>query len=124
MKDTAEEIGASVDIRKAGEVESLDYDFVIIGSPIYFERPLKSVTNFMEKYCEVLKNKQLAVFVVCIAQLFGHLTDGYVNTKYIGALTGKLGEKEIETAVFKGAIGKLSEETKEAASRWIKKIIE
>lgn len=54
----------SVDIIKAGEVESLDYDLIIIGSPIYFGNPLKSVMTLIKNRSNDLANKKIAAFIV------------------------------------------------------------
>jgi menaquinone-dependent protoporphyrinogen oxidase len=51
------------DVRKADEVSRLDYE-IMVGSPIYFNKPLKSVINFLENKKNELKNKR--PFVVCI----------------------------------------------------------
>jgi flavodoxin len=61
--------GAHVDVMSPGSVTSLDYDLIVVGSPIYNEKPMRSVRRFLE--CRGLDNKRLAMFVVCFAGVFG-----------------------------------------------------
>ncbi len=61
----SEEMGDIV-VKKCSEVESIDdYSFVVIGSPDYDDKPLKSVSEFIEKFRDELKEKKIAIFVVC-----------------------------------------------------------
>jgi len=69
IKDGAESQGASVDIRMAHTARSLDYDLIVVGTPIYNERPMKSVRDFLRR--DDLRNKRVALFVVCFAGVFG-----------------------------------------------------
>jgi menaquinone-dependent protoporphyrinogen oxidase len=69
IKDGAESQGASVDIRMAHTARSLDYDLIVVGTPIYNERPMKSVRDFLRR--DDLRNRRVALFVVCFAGVFG-----------------------------------------------------
>ena len=42
------------------------FDFIVIGSPIYEEHPLPSVMNFLAENRDHLKEKDVALFVVCM----------------------------------------------------------
>jgi menaquinone-dependent protoporphyrinogen oxidase len=56
----------NIEVKRASEVESInDYPLVIIGSPDYDDRPLKSISEFIDKFRNELKEKKIAVFVVC-----------------------------------------------------------
>jgi menaquinone-dependent protoporphyrinogen oxidase len=50
---------------KVNDVDSLDYDLIVIGSPIYGQKPLKSIDAFLEKNRNVLAEKKVALFIVC-----------------------------------------------------------
>ncbi len=53
-------------VKKCSEVESIkDYSLIIIGSPDYDDKPLKSVSEFIDKFSHDLKQKKIAIFVVC-----------------------------------------------------------
>lgn len=61
----SEEMG-DIDVKKCSEVESInDYSLIIIGSPNYDDKPLKSVSEFIDKFSDDLKQKKIAIFVVC-----------------------------------------------------------
>jgi len=56
----------NIEIKKPNEVQSLDkYPLIVIGSPDYDDTPLESILNFMKKFSEELKEKKIAIFVVC-----------------------------------------------------------
>lgn len=69
IKEGAESQGASVDIRMAHTARSLEYDLIVVGTPIYNERPMKSVRDFLRR--DDLRGKRIALFVVCFAGVFG-----------------------------------------------------
>ncbi len=46
IKDELEKSGIETDVKKVNEVDSFNYDLFIIGSPIYWERPLKKCHFF------------------------------------------------------------------------------
>ena len=54
-------------IKNIYEVHSFDYDLIIIGSPIFIGKPMKSVGNFIVTNYEELRNKNIAIFVICWA---------------------------------------------------------
>jgi len=55
-----------IEIKKASDVNSIEqYSLIIIGSPNYDDKPLKSISGFIEKFKDDLKQKKIAVFVVC-----------------------------------------------------------
>ncbi len=69
IRDGAVAQGASVDIKSVREVNTLDYDLIVTGSPIYGEQPMGSITKFLTR--SDLANKNIALFVVCFAGVFG-----------------------------------------------------
>ena len=54
------------DIYNVNNVSSLNYDLILVGSPIYFGKPLKSIISFLDDKRDELKNKRIIPFVVCI----------------------------------------------------------
>lgn len=60
----AEGIGVDCDIKNVSEIESCDYDLIVVGSPIYTDEPLKSVSTFLKDKCDELKEKKVALFIV------------------------------------------------------------
>lgn len=57
----------NVDIKNICEVNLFDYDLIIIGSPIFIGKPMKSVGDFIIANYEKLRDKKIAVFVTCWA---------------------------------------------------------
>ena len=56
-----------VDVKNISEVKSFEHDLLIIGSPIFIGKPMKSVEDFIVTNYENLRNKKIAVFVTCWA---------------------------------------------------------
>ncbi|KYC54436.1 MAG: Flavodoxin domain protein [Candidatus Methanofastidiosum methylothiophilum] len=55
-----------IEVKKPNEVLSIDnYSLIIIGSPDYDDEPLESIRSFIDKFKEKLKDKKIAIFVVC-----------------------------------------------------------
>jgi menaquinone-dependent protoporphyrinogen oxidase len=55
-----------IEVKKASEINSIrDYSLIVIGSPDYDDKPIESITKFIEKFSEDLKQKKIAIFVVC-----------------------------------------------------------
>ncbi len=55
------------EIKRFYEVDSFDYDVIIIGSPIFIGKPMKSAEEFIVNNVKELENKKIAVFVTCWA---------------------------------------------------------
>ena len=61
----SEEMG-NTEVKKPLEVESIrDYPLIVIGSPDYDDKPLGSIVEFIKKFSSELKQKKIAIFVVC-----------------------------------------------------------
>ena len=60
-----EGISGTTKFCKVNDAESLDYDLIVIGSPIYGQKPMKSIDAFLEKNWNVLAKKNVALFIVC-----------------------------------------------------------
>ncbi len=55
-----------IDVKKPEEVESIgQYSLIVIGSPNYDDNPMKSISEFIERFDQELKQKKIAIFVVC-----------------------------------------------------------
>lgn len=51
----------AVELKSGDKVDNFDYDLFIVGSPIYWERPMKSMVNFLSENREKLKDKRVAI---------------------------------------------------------------
>ena len=55
-----------IEVKKASEITSIkEYSLIVIGSPDYDDKPIESISEFIEKFSDDLKQKKIAIFVVC-----------------------------------------------------------
>ena len=109
----------NIEVRRVSEVATLKgCELVIIGTPIYYERPLKSILEFLEEHSSELENKKTAIFIVCFAVAFGSLVRWHIQNHYIKPLMERIPGEVIDTLVLKGGIGNVSEDETEKAKRW------
>ncbi|WP_297437524.1 flavodoxin domain-containing protein [Thermococcus sp.] len=66
------------------DVESCD--LMVIGAPVYYERPLPGVKEFLLSKND-LEGKAIAVFILCIADKFGKLGKKYTEARYMRLMT-------------------------------------
>ena len=125
LKESFEQKGHTTTTFRAGEdVQLEECDLVLIGSPIYYEKPLKSVMDFIKNHRDALKNIPVVVFVVCMANLFGHFAEGYIRKKYIGALNKNLPNPPVAAAHFVGWLRKENPSRAEDIRRWADEILQ
>ena len=113
----------NIDVKRAYEIDTLDYDMFIVGSPIYWEKPLGSVVNFLATNEETLKNKMVAVFIVCMAQVFGGLTTHYIKRHYLKPLEEHTPSLFIESGIFRGWLKKPNLNERKNIINWIERLI-
>jgi menaquinone-dependent protoporphyrinogen oxidase len=101
IKDGAESQGASVDIRMAHTARSLDYDLIVVGTPIYNERPMKSVRDFLRR--DDLRDKRIGLFVVCFAGVFG--MRNFMVRRYLEELKRLSTGNVVKLTSFDSALG-------------------
>ncbi|MCD1293407.1 hypothetical protein CUJ83_00140 [Methanocella sp. CWC-04] len=101
IMDGAMSAGAYVEARTPKNVDTLDYDLIVIGSPIYNEEPMGSISDFMAQ--ENLRGKKIALFVVCFAGVFG--MRNFMVRKYLDELKGSCAGNIIYETSFDAAMG-------------------
>ncbi|BAI61187.1 conserved hypothetical protein [Methanocella paludicola SANAE] len=101
IREGAAAKGARVDVKSPNAVTSLDYDLIVVGSPIYNDRPMRSIRNFLEG--KGLHNKKVAIFVVCFAGIFG--MRNFMVRKYLDDLQEDCDGVVIKTTSFDSAMG-------------------
>jgi len=116
--------GVKVDVARPPEVKSFDYDLFIIGSPIYWEKPMKSVVDFITAHGDDLKDKKVAIFVVCLAEVFGRHAKKYAENYYLKPLEDKVPGSPIKSAIFKGWLKTPDDKQRERCINWVKEIAE
>jgi menaquinone-dependent protoporphyrinogen oxidase len=101
IREGAASKGARVDVKSPNAVTSLDYDLIVVGTPIYNDRPMVSVQRFLE--AGRLHDKKMALFVVCFAGIFG--MRNFMVRKYLDELQGKCAGVVIKQTSFDSAMG-------------------
>ncbi|HDO19340.1 MAG TPA: hypothetical protein ENG74_01290 [Thermoplasmatales archaeon] len=123
MVEELKSIGIEVSSMRPNEVDTLDCDLIVVGSLIYWEKPLKSITDFLRANQDVLREKNMAVFVVCMAQIFGKHTDRYIERRYVGTLKKVSSGKIIETCAFRGWLTRVDYNQREKIKNWIRRVV-
>lgn len=113
------EIRGNVDVLDVDSVNNLNYDYIILGTPIYEQEPLASMKEFIGKHNDKLQNKKKAVFVVS--------SDNEVRAKRemnIESFTNIIPGEINQTAVFAGEIDKseLSNNEQESVDSYMNSI--
>lgn len=104
--------GADVDVLEAGEVQSLDYDLVVLGSPIRIGRIHPDMVRFMDENREKLSAVPKMLFVVCLGPFLGRRylekmrrhVEGEVRTYRV--FGGKFGPFNMTNEAYVTAAGK------------------
>ena len=60
----AEGLAADCDVKVVADVANVDYDLIIVGSPMYTDEPLPSVVQFLHDHSSALSSKNVALFLV------------------------------------------------------------
>jgi menaquinone-dependent protoporphyrinogen oxidase len=102
IRDGARSRGAYVDVLDAkGTASTLNYDLIVAGSPIYYERPLESVLRFLRR--NDLRGHNIALFVVCYAGVFG--MRNFMVRRYLDELQAYCKGNVIYETSFDAAVG-------------------
>ncbi|WP_174591787.1 flavodoxin domain-containing protein [Methanocella conradii] len=101
IREGAVSKGAQVDVCKPEEVRSLDYDLITVGTPMYNDKPMESILNFLG--WNGLSNKKVALFIVCFAGIFG--MRNFMVRKYLEELKGACRGKVVKMTSFDSAKG-------------------
>lgn len=101
IKEGAMNKGAHVDVKSPGDVASLDYDLIAVGTPIYDDVPMKSIRDFLER--GDLLNKRIALFIVCPGGVFG--MRNLMVRKYLEALRHACTGIVVKLTSFDAALG-------------------
>lgn len=101
IREGAASKGARVDVKSPNTAVSLDYDLIVVGSPIYNDHPMRSIQHFLEE--DGLHNKKVAIFVVCFAGIFG--MRNFMVRKYLDDLQQACDGIVVKTTSFDSALG-------------------
>lgn len=103
------------------EVSSLNYcDLIILGAPVYYEKPLESFLKFLEDHSSWFEGKLVAVFIVCTVPRFLLV---YARKHYLKPVLERVKGKVIDTLIVRGWFTKPPKGVKEEVEEWAKKVI-
>jgi len=99
--------------------ELLDQDLLVIGSPIYFERPMKSMSEFVAAHASSMHSQRVAVFILGWAKSVYRRFEKHIEKSYFGPLVQSFSDELVSTHMFRGWIRKkdLAQETE--SKEWI-----
>ncbi|MEN6552094.1 MAG: flavodoxin domain-containing protein [Methanobacterium sp.] len=102
---------------RTGEFKDLykDFDFVVIGSPVYSGKLEPRICQFVENNLDWLKEKAVALFCTCLSP-----SDGNENLNDLAKTIGKVVDKNVLGGVLKQST--LNEEDKKALQLFSEKI--
>jgi menaquinone-dependent protoporphyrinogen IX oxidase len=100
----------TVDVKNISHIVEINYECVVIGSPIYEEEPLNSVITFLKTRRTSLEHIKVALFVVCGD--YGHLPKDQLIDTYVKKLEAHVSGKVVAREAFGGYFDfeKLSDE--------------
>ncbi|NJE85175.1 hypothetical protein E3E23_04945 [Thermococcus sp. CX2] len=114
---------AEVKVARVTESPNVDdCDLVVIGAPIYYERPLPSVIEFIRSR-NGFDGKGVAVFILCIADKFGKLGKKYTEARYMRLMTEPIKGEIIAKRVFDGWILRENIDLRPLVQDWIKRVL-
>ena len=123
MADTLRE-DHTVSIHSPSDSDSLSTDLIVIGSPIYFEKPLDSVKGFIALNATILREKKVAVFIVGWAKKFSDKVESHIKNNYFGPLISPINEAVISHHMFRGWVLKPDYGQREEAEQWVRSVLD
>ncbi len=121
--------GASLDVtmcRIGGECpDPRGYDLVIVGSPIYYEHPMRSVIEFIEEN-NGLRGCRVAVYIVCLAasRRISAPIRNTVTGRYLGLVLKHIRGEVAASRAFRGWLRRRGEEVLRECREWYCLLIE
>ena len=116
--------GEDVRVCRVSECKDVSQcDVVVVGAPVYYESPLRSVVAWLESHGDDVKDKDVCLFVVCMAQMFGHPLKSYVYKRYLGILRKALGREPTCQGDIMGYVLKEGQRTKGEAYAFAESVL-
>jgi len=106
--------------RVGSDVNVEGCDLIVVGVPVYFEGPLRSVLRFLEENSERLKDKVFAVFVVCTVP---RPLYWYARVKYLKPVLERIRGRVVGTFIARGWFTKPPEGARREVVGWIREVL-
>jgi menaquinone-dependent protoporphyrinogen oxidase len=123
IAETLREEGFEVKLFTPNEIVPSGCSLFVVASPVYYERPLRSVLDFV-KSCEELKGKKACALIVCTVP---RALEGYAKRMYLKPLIKALessGAHVVKSFLFQGWIVRPPKRARERAREVAKEIAE
>ena len=124
IKGDLESLGCRAYVYRVGGAPPKDCNLVMVGAPVYYERPLGSVLKFLEENREWVRGKRFIVFVVCTVP---RALKGYAYKHYAGPLIERItnnGGQVLEASLVAGWFRKPSRQAREEVETWVRNIVD
>ncbi|HEY3422633.1 MAG TPA: flavodoxin domain-containing protein [Methanocellaceae archaeon] len=93
------------DLKYVGDVTSVYYDLVVIGSPIYGDALSQKILQFLDKNKENLANKKIALFTVSMPlNMTPDRAKRFTGASTLKGLSGRVRGEVIDSRAFLGRI--------------------
>ena len=124
MVEALEELeGTKVVTGGPKEIEALNHDLLVIGSPIYFERPMKSVSEFVAAHASSMHSHRVAVFILGWAKSVYQRVEKHIEKRYFGPLVKGLSDELVSKHMFRGWIRKKDSAQEKESKEWILNVV-
>jgi menaquinone-dependent protoporphyrinogen IX oxidase len=93
------------DLKYVGDVTSVFYDLVVVGSPVYADVPSQKIIKFLDRNKDNLANKRVALFTVSVPMgMTPERAKRYTGAKMLNELSGHVKGEVIDSKAFLGRI--------------------
>ena len=111
--------GIEVVARGPEGTELLDHDLLVIGSPIYFERPMKSMSEFVAAHASSMHSQPVAVFILGWAKRVYQRAEKHIEKSYFGPLVKGFSDELVSKHMFRGWVRKKDPIQEKESKEWI-----
>ena len=111
--------------RASEQCPSLEvFDLIVLGSPIYYERPMKSVTEFIDRN-KGLAGFKVAVYITCFvaSREVPSPIRNFVIRKYLGSILKHVRGEVVASKAFKGWWRSRDEHVLEECIEWCRELV-
>ena len=120
MVEALEEIeGIEVVARSSEGTEPFDHDLLVIGFPIYFERPMKSMSEFVAAHASSMHSQHVTVFILGWAKCVYQRAEKHIEKSYFGPLVKGLSDERLSKHMFRGWVRKKDPVQEKESKEWI-----
>ncbi|MHA1929754.1 MAG: flavodoxin family protein [Candidatus Thorarchaeota archaeon] len=113
-----------LDVHDIGDdLSSIDTDLLLVGYPIYFEKPWKHMSAWMEENIQKIKSTYVALFTLGWAKSMYNRVEGHIAKNYFGPIEQHFSDNLISKHMFRGWIRKKDLAQQDECNEWIRDIL-